>query len=66
MCPGNNSTTVVESLTVFFDDDTLDGAIAADGDEEEDNITYRLWGRAVCFTGPAHRWREVESAQLFS
>jgi hypothetical protein len=50
VCPRNNSTTDVESLTVFSDNDALDGTDAVDGDEEEDDIMYCLRRRAICFT----------------
>jgi hypothetical protein len=48
--PGSNSVNNVGSLTVFSDDNTLDDAATLDDEEEEDDITYRLWQRAVCFT----------------
>jgi hypothetical protein len=49
-CTRTNCTTATESLIVFSDDETFDDTVAADGDEEEDDITYHLRRRAVCFT----------------
>lgn len=48
--PANKSTTVTESLTIFSEDGALDDAVMADDDEEEDDITFCLRHRAVCFT----------------
>jgi hypothetical protein len=42
------NSTAAKSLKVSLDDDSPDGAFAAD--EEDDITTYRRWRRAVCLT----------------
>lgn len=50
MCPGNNSTNDIGSLTVFSNDDMFDDATTLDNDKEDDDVTYRLRWQSVCFT----------------
>jgi hypothetical protein len=48
MWPGYNSI-AAKLLRVSSDDESVDGAFAAD-EEEDDIATYRRWRRAVCLT----------------